>query len=83
MQANELKITGRVLVTHTNGRTGDTVVDQQQEVTLALDLEPLVGVIHEAIRLLDTKLQPVMSPITENGDDHVGSNGRSHEPASI
>lgn len=81
MQTNDFKITGRVLVTHTNGRTGDTVIDQQQEVTLALDLEPLVSVIHEAIRLLDSKLQPVMSPIEESEDDHVGSNGRRHEPA--
>ncbi len=83
MPTNELKITGRVLVTHTNGRTGDTVVDQQQEVTLALDLEPLLGVIHEAIKLLDSKLQPVMSPNTGNDEHHVSSNGRHHEPASV
>lgn len=81
MPTNELKITGRVLVTHVNSR-GDTVVDQEQEVTLALGLEPLVGVINEAIKLLDSKLQPVMSPIIGNGDDHVRSNGHHHEAAS-
>jgi|HubBroStandDraft_6_1064221.scaffolds.fasta_scaffold07822_3 hypothetical protein len=51
-----LKVTGEVIVTHENPRTGERIEDQRQQITYRIDLRELAGLIDPLVDLVAQRI---------------------------